>query len=132
MRFSRFASGGMVNGNGYGDNVPSLLTGGEFVVNKDSAKKIGYSNLNNINSGGSNRGSQGADFSKVEEKLDKLISALTESKETPNITITVNSDKSQQESSSKQDSDKDLARRIKQSVMQILADEKRLGGSLRR
>ena len=132
MRFSRFASGGVVNGNGYGDNVPSLLTGGEFVVNKDSAKKIGYSNLNNLNSGNSNSNSnREVDFSKMEERLDKLISTLTENKETPNITITVNSDKSEQENSSKQNSDKDLARRIKQSVLQILADEKRLGGSLR-
>jgi hypothetical protein len=132
LRFSRFASGGVVNGNGYGDNVPSLLTGGEFVVNKDSAKKIGYSNLNNLNSGNSNSNSnREVDFSKMEERLDKLISTLTENKETPNITITVNSDKSEQENSSKQNSDKDLARRIKQSVLQILADEKRLGGSLR-
>jgi TP901 family phage tail tape measure protein len=131
LNFSRFASGGMVQGNGYGDNVPSLLTGGEFVVNKESAQKIGYSNLNNLNSGNSNSISQEIDMSGVEQKLDELISRITENREAPNIVITVNSNGSEKEEGKSNNSDRDLAKRIKQSVLQILADEKRLGGLLR-
>jgi len=43
----RFAKGGSVT-----DTVPSLLTPGEFVVNKQSAQGIGYGNLNRMNSRG--------------------------------------------------------------------------------
>ena len=42
------ASGGSISGS---DTVPALLTPGEFVVNKKSAQRIGYSNLNAINKG---------------------------------------------------------------------------------
>lgn len=41
-----FASGGFASGS---DTVPAMLTPGEFVVNKKSAQRIGYSNLNRIN-----------------------------------------------------------------------------------
>ena len=44
----RRASGGSIGGT---DSVPSLLTPGEFVVNRSAAKNIGYTALNNINSG---------------------------------------------------------------------------------
>lgn len=40
-----FASGGNVGT----DTVPALLTPGEFVVNRSSAQKIGYGNLNRMN-----------------------------------------------------------------------------------
>ena len=43
------ASGGGISGS---DTVPALLTPGEFVVNKKSAQRIGYGNLNKINKGG--------------------------------------------------------------------------------
>jgi len=45
----KFATGGWVSGSGETDTVPSLLTPGEFVVNKKSAKAFGYHNLNKIN-----------------------------------------------------------------------------------
>ena len=34
------------------DNVPALLTEGEFVIKKSSAEKIGYDNLDRINETG--------------------------------------------------------------------------------
>jgi TP901 family phage tail tape measure protein len=40
----KFAKGGSPK-----DTVPALLTPGEFVVNKDAAQKIGYSNLHKLN-----------------------------------------------------------------------------------
>jgi len=46
-----FAKGGFVNmGSGVKDDVPALLSGGEFVINKAAVAKIGKSNLDAINS----------------------------------------------------------------------------------
>lgn len=45
----KFASGGKAPGSGNEDNVPALLTPGEFVINKKAAKKIGLSNLHRLN-----------------------------------------------------------------------------------
>ena len=41
-----FASGGLAKGT---DTVPAMLTPGEFVIKRSSAKKIGYGNLNRMN-----------------------------------------------------------------------------------
>lgn len=45
---NNFASGGSVGK----DTVPAMLTPGEFVVNKKSARSIGYANLNRMNKKG--------------------------------------------------------------------------------
>lgn len=44
--FSRFAKGGEAS-----DNVPALLTPGEFVINRETAEKIGPARLNKLNQG---------------------------------------------------------------------------------
>ena len=46
LSFQKYASGGAATGT---DTVPAMLTPGEFVVNKQSAKSIGYSNLKKMN-----------------------------------------------------------------------------------
>lgn len=47
-----YSSGGKVLlGSGLKDDVPTMLTQGEFVINKQAAAKIGDSNLNKINNG---------------------------------------------------------------------------------
>jgi TP901 family phage tail tape measure protein len=58
MGFSRGGSvpgynrGGIVTGgSGYKDDVPAMMNGGEFVIKKSAAQKIGYSALNAINGG---------------------------------------------------------------------------------
>jgi TP901 family phage tail tape measure protein len=43
------ASGGGISGT---DTVPAMLTPGEFVINKQAAQRIGYGNLNRMNSKG--------------------------------------------------------------------------------
>jgi ABC-type dipeptide/oligopeptide/nickel transport system ATPase component len=45
----RFAQGGLAKGT---DTVPALLTPGEFVIKKDSARKIGKDNLESLNQAG--------------------------------------------------------------------------------
>tara|TARA_B100000085_G_scaffold176015_1_gene160302 strand:+ start:6649 stop:13197 length:6549 start_codon:yes stop_codon:yes gene_type:complete len=50
LSVKKLASGGGVGGGQ--DNVPALLTPGEFVVNKKAAQSIGYGNLNSMNKSG--------------------------------------------------------------------------------
>ena len=48
-----FAKGGLVSGgSGYRDDVPAMLTGGEFVMRKSAVQKYGAANLAKMNSGG--------------------------------------------------------------------------------
>lgn len=48
----RFATGGMVPGIGIGDTVPSLLTPGEFVLNRTAVARAGVPALQHFNAGG--------------------------------------------------------------------------------
>jgi hypothetical protein len=49
----RYNQGGVVTGgSGHKDDVLSMMSGGEFVIKKSSAQKIGYGTLDAINSGG--------------------------------------------------------------------------------
>ena len=51
--FQKKASGGLITGgSGYKDDVPALLTGGEFVMRKSAVEKYGAANLAKMNSGG--------------------------------------------------------------------------------
>ncbi len=62
-KIRRFADGGSVPGSGDTDKVRALLTPGEYVINKKSAKAFGYDNLgkiNKFNKGGPVIGSAGA------------------------------------------------------------------------
>lgn len=54
---SRFASGGHVPGSGNRDTVPAMLTPGEFVIKKSSAKKLGPATLAAMNNNRYQRGS---------------------------------------------------------------------------
>jgi hypothetical protein len=48
-----FAQGGVVTGgSGYRDDVPAMLTGGEFVMRKSAVQKYGAANLERMKSGG--------------------------------------------------------------------------------
>ncbi len=49
------ANGGLIGGQGNKDNVPALLTPGEFVINKKAVQKIGVHNLAKMNSGGAKK-----------------------------------------------------------------------------
>ena len=51
-RIHKFATGGVVPGQGNSDSVPAMLTPGEFVIRKSSVQKMGAKNLQNINAKG--------------------------------------------------------------------------------
>jgi hypothetical protein len=130
------ASGGPVGGNGYGDNVPAMLSGGEFVMNRKAAKNLGLANLSAANSGQS----MGLSEEKSEELNEKLIAKLDELVEKMsggnNVTVNVSMDKegktSTSETGQQNEDQKNMNRRIKDAVVQILQEEKRLGGVLRK
>jgi hypothetical protein len=126
-----YAKGGYVaGGSGMQDDVPASLTGGEFVISKQAAKNIGYGTLQKMNSTGKTEG--GGDSSMIVAKFDELIEKLSA---VGSINITVNS-VAGKETSSKRDGNtnketQETARRIKEAVLNILKDEKRLGGIIR-
>ena len=127
------ASGGMVNGgSGVRDDVPAMLTGGEFVLNNRATKKLGMSNLNRLNSGdtGSQQGSSDLTQALI-SKLDELISA-TEKTGGDSVVVNVSGTDTQGEKneSSKSSNERDLQRKIKAAVLEVITQEKRLGGSL--
>ena len=130
------ASGGSVNGNGYGDNVPAMLSGGEFVMNRKAAKNLGLASLNAANAGQS----LGVSEEKSEELNNRLLEKLNEVVEkltaqnnvTVNVSMDQNGKATTQESGSQNDDQKNMNRRIKDAVVQVLQDEKRLGGVLRK
>jgi len=49
----QFAKGGLVSGQGGVDNVPAMLTAGEFVMTKQATSQIGIDNLQAMNQGAS-------------------------------------------------------------------------------
>jgi TP901 family phage tail tape measure protein len=107
------------------DTVPTMLSGGEFVMNAAATQRVGRGTLSSINSGGGGGGN-----GEVIGRLDELISVSENSGETT-INITVNSDGSSSEGGNGSEEETNLATRIRDVVKQVIDDEKRLGGSLR-
>ena len=131
--WNRRAAGGFVSGTGTGDNVPTMLNGGEFVMSKQAAERIGQNNLQKMNSGMQDASGSDETLSRLEAKFEEIIDKVTG---VGTININVNSEKggSKNETESGQSDDsrnKELARKIKEVVLSVLRDEKRLGGLLR-
>lgn len=129
------AVGGMIPARSGIDTVSTMLTGGEFVMNRAAAQNIGAGNLQSLNSGAKSLPTE----EKSEELNDRLISKLDELIEASgaagNITINVEggSGKSSETSDGNSAEGKQqLARQIRDAVLKVIQDEKRLGGQLRR
>ena len=122
------AAGGYISPTAGVDTVPSMLSGGEFVMNAAATQRMGRGNLAALNSGGGGGGDDGA----VVARLDELIAVTDGSGETV-INITVNSDGTEsQDTQGGQEDQHNLATKIKDVVRATIDEEKRLGGSLRR
>jgi hypothetical protein len=107
-----------------------MLSGGEFVMNAAATKNIGADNLQSLNSG-----SGSSDNSELVSKLDELIIATGASKSMGDINITINGSagtESKEEGKDSSDRQRDLSEKIKTVVKQVIADEQRLGGQLRK
>ena len=123
------ATGGMISSSTGVDTVPTMLSGGEFIMNASATKRLGAGNLQALNSGSGG----GGDNSQLVGKLDELITA-TESASGGEINITINSEGKENVKTSEGASEdqKKLSERIKTVVKQVITDEKRLGGQLRK
>jgi hypothetical protein len=111
-----------------------MLSGGEFVMNASASSRIGPEKLNQMNSGATQTSNVDSEVlnEKLISKLDELIEASKN--KAGSVTVNVSSDGSSQTSSSKDqtEQDKNLSEKIKNSVLQVIAQEKRMGGMLAR
>ena len=124
------ATGGLIRDAGGVDTVPAMLSGGEFVMNAAATKNIGAGNLQALNSGVGT-----GDNSDLVAKLDQLITATETSQSTGDINITINGSDGTESQTGGEDAperERKLSERIKVAVKQVIADEQRLGGQLRK
>ena len=131
----RYATGGAIPSTSGVDTIPTMLSGGEFIMNRAASQNIGAGNLQSLNAGASSLPTE----EKTEELNDKLIAKLDELIEASsgggNITINVESatgKTSEQGGDSENEKRVQMARLIKDMVLKVIQDEKRLGGALRR
>jgi hypothetical protein len=127
------ASGGLISGgSNIRDDVPAMLTGGEFVLNNRATQRIGVQNLNQLNNGQS-VGGEGASSEMTQaliSKLDELIQA-TQNSSSENVVVNVSSNETvDQNQQNTMGAEKELHKKIRQAVLDVIAQEKRLGGSL--
>jgi TP901 family phage tail tape measure protein len=124
--FSKKATGGAVPYSAGIDSVPTMLSGGEFVMNAAATQRLGAGNLAALNAGAGSGGSSNQIVGKLDQLNETIASSNTE------INITVNSDGTEAtNSASAPEQQRSLAVKIKDVVRQVIEDEKRLGGSLR-
>ena len=134
-------AGGWISGKSGIDQIPAMLSDGEYVIKASSARRLGRPMLDQINAGKYNEGGS------VGDDLD-LISDSSESgggsSNVNNINITINVEKGQaQEDSRDQKSEGDpskasenekngaeLAERVRHQVVSVIIDEQRPGGLL--
>ena len=111
------------------DTVPTMLSGGEFVMNAAATRRIGRGNLSALNGGVG--GASGSSNSALMGAIGQLIGRQSDSAN--NISITINTDGAQNTSVGRGSSQsaQSLAARIRDAVTEIIAEEKRLGGTLR-
>jgi TP901 family phage tail tape measure protein len=132
----RRATGGMIPSTSGIDTVPAMLSGGEFIMNRAAVQNIGAGNLQSMNSGTQSVLTDEASKEMNEKLLSKLDELIEVSSGGGDITINVSGsgnettagDNNQDASSVKQQ----LAREVKDAVLKVLDEQKRLGGRLRR
>jgi hypothetical protein len=134
LDIKRLATGGAIPQTSGIDTVPAMLSGGEFIMNAGATQRIGTSNLNAMNSGASTDTSSSAINDQLINKIDELIRVTKESSKP--VTVNVSSQQGQTAGDNQQDGgtqkDQNLSKKIRDAVVQVLQEEKRLGGVLRR
>ena len=135
----KYASGGYISGKSGIDQIPAMLSEGEYVIRASSARQLGKPMLDRINAGKFNEG--GA----VSELMGSSETAASGGN-TNNINISINMERGSgskkenqsQDTSGKNPSDHSedeqkntaLAERIKQQVVTVIMEEQRPGGLL--
>jgi len=130
----RYASGGTV------DDIPALLMGGEYVLNKETTRKYGKQFLDSINRGSAPRFADGGMVSgeSMADKVDKISNKLESGASSANVSININVTQNGMaqtsvEGNSKQDGVdyKRLGDQVRALVVEEIASQKRVGGMLR-
>ena len=129
-----YASGGHISGKTGIDQIPAMLSEGEYVIRASSARQIGKSNLDKINAG---KFYNGGEVSQTPSQSE----SSTSQGNTNNINISVNvengstkdsSDDSKNNENNSEDAEKQakMAQKIKQQVVSVIIEEQRTGGLL--
>lgn len=132
----KYAGGGYISGKSGIDQIPAMLSEGEYVIKASSARKLGKSTLDSINAGKFN---DGGPVSGEFGSSDSNISGGN----TNNINISINMERGKASSESEQKSGQNpaeqseeqssnvaLADKIKQQVVSVIVEEQRPGGLL--
>jgi len=134
----KYASGGYISGKSGIDQIPAMLSEGEYVIRASSARQLGKPLLDSINLGKFN---QGGAVTPLKEQSE----STTSSGNTNNINISINVDRSggQSKDSSGQNSgqnpkdasenqsrENQLAEKVKAQVVAVIIEEQRPGGLL--
>lgn len=134
-------AGGWISGKSGIDQIPAMLSDGEYVIKASSARRLGKPMLDQINAGKFNEGGSVGPQEELFNTEDQKMS----SGNTNNISVTVNvQGGSASEGSKEQSSDKkgggsasedeknnaELAERVKHQVVAVIMEEQRPGGLL--
>jgi len=136
-KINKYATGGHISGKSGIDQIPAMLSEGEYVIKASSARQIGKPTLDRINAG---KFYEGGQVSKMEESSESGMSRGN----TNNINISINVKKGQSQNeqtttdnnsdpAAKDKDDQDnslLAEKIKQQVVAVIVEEQRPGGLL--
>jgi hypothetical protein len=128
----KYQSGGSV------DNIPAMLTGGEFVVNAGAVKKYGSNTLQYMNRGGM-IGDQ--KFVPGDQNGSSKKSQAESSTNNNTVNISVNmgnggglptvSEDASGTAPNTANGGRELGRKIRDAVLHVIDQEKRIGGKLR-
>lgn len=100
-----------------GGSVPTMLTGGEYVMSPETVKAVGTDTMAKINSGSLNTGNRVANNNNISHG---------------DVNISINVDNSGSVSSQTNPlATKEFASKVKAAVLDVIAREKRVGGKLR-
>lgn len=133
-KIGNYANGGPISGKSGIDQIPAMLSEGEYVVKASSARQIGRPMLDQINAG---KFYDGGQVSTLSQNSESSVSGGN----TNNINISVNiengtakesNENSKDQDSKNQDSSSEskIAQKIKQQVVAVIIEEQRIGGLL--
>lgn len=155
---NKYASGGMIfGGQSSTDNIPAMLTAGEYVIRKDRVDKLGTNILDKLNYGYAGGGvvsaPQGAGSSSVLQGLNDIVEGLNKNNInnqsvaniTNNISINIDSNgkvnssvqtdvNSKEDSKEKRNNKEQTAASAKQlqvAILEVINKESKQGGSIR-
>ena len=114
--------GGPIGGSG---GVPAMLTGGEFVMSPEAVEKHGPGFMSSINTGSFSGFAEGG-------LVGETSHAGGGSKNEINITVNISGEGGAETVEANAGSNsKEFANKIKSAVLEVIQEQKRVGGSLR-